>query len=133
MSGCGTHVKVENLWILWTQAHGTSKSLNCDLRFTVQDLHPATEKPRPRQVRVERESLIREGGAVIEIADDITEDKSGCTERDRVITSQLRRPSSQPFGFGDLLLSIGHPARRLPRGIAPRRHAISRREFRVEL
>ena len=67
----GLHLEKER--VLRTQTHGSSKALDRNLRLTNPDFHPATKKPRPCQIRVERQSSISEGGTVVEVADDESE------------------------------------------------------------
>ena len=89
----------DDLRIEWAQAHGVRQVLDRYVRLTEQDSHPAADVPRPRQVRIEHESAIDEGGAAVEVADDIAERMTAPRERDRVILAQLRRPPTPAVRF----------------------------------
>ena len=67
----GLHLEKER--VLRAQAHGSGKPLDRDLRLAYPGVHPTAVKPRPCQVRVERQRSIGEGGTVVEVADDESE------------------------------------------------------------
>jgi hypothetical protein len=67
-----------------------------------------------------------------EIAGDVTEGKPAESERDRIVLTELRRPSRQPRGFGDLVPAIGRPAVDLAHHVAERRRATRRGEIRIK-
>src|SRR5258705_1677379 len=95
------------------QAHRKRLVFDCGVWLAETDLYPTAEAPCSGQVRVEDERTIDEGGTIIKVADHIAKDKPAVGERDRVIPSQIDRPSSQPGGFVDLLGTLHYPAVRL--------------------
>src|SRR5579872_2382674 len=55
-------------WIERTQAHGPLEPFNRHLRLAKPELDPAAPKRCKRQIRVERECSINEGGPGIKVA-----------------------------------------------------------------
>src|SRR5262245_49088574 len=102
MSACGDTLHDEHLRIVGAQAHGTTQVLDRDLRLTEPDLHQAAEEPCQCQIRIEHDSPIGEGSAVVEVANDKCEDHPGCAEHNSVISAQLCRPPREPCTLGDL-------------------------------
>ena len=70
MSGCGSALHTKNVRVLRAQAQSGSDMLNRDLRLAEPHLDPAAEDPRPCKVRIEHESMVGEGGSIVEIAHD---------------------------------------------------------------
>ena len=108
MSGRHGALHIEDLRIVWAQAHGTSNAFNRGLRLAEPNFHPPAEEPRPCQVRIEHKSPINESGAGVEVADDIGERMPGRTKRERVIFAgrNLYEPRTLA-GAGFVYYSIG--------------------------
>src|SRR5262245_32540934 len=73
------------------------------IRFAAADLQPAAGAPCSRQVRIENQRALDECHTIVKVPDNIAEAMAAVGERDRVIPSQLGRPSSQALGFGRLV------------------------------
>src|SRR5262245_24182541 len=58
----------EHLWVLRAQTHGSAGALDGCLRLAQVDLYPASGKPSPGQVLIEREGAIDESRPIIELA-----------------------------------------------------------------
>jgi hypothetical protein len=132
MSECDPQLHDEGERIERAQAHSMRKVLNRQVRLAEIDPHPPTEMPRVSQIRIEAESPIDEGGAGVDIMHNIGKREPCPCERDRVIPAHLRRLPSQPSCFRGLPGAVQHPTLRLPLDVAPRSHAIGRREIRVD-
>ena len=92
------------------------KALDGPIWFTEPQFDHAAEKPRRRQVRINQQCSVNERRAIIEISDDIGERVSGGTEDVSIVLAQLHSASGQPSSFGNLLLWVDDPAKRLAPG-----------------
>src|SRR5437879_2690331 len=122
------HVRTERV-----QAHSASEVLDREVRFSKIAPHEAAVVPRPRQVRIEQERPVDQGGTRIKLTCYTSKHPSGHGERGRVVLAQPRRVPSKPRGFSRLLLTVDHPAIRLAPLKADRCDAIRGREISVEL
>jgi hypothetical protein len=58
--------------------------------------HRSAGVPSNGQIRIENERPIDQRDGSFEIAGDVTEGKPAESERDRIVLTELRRPSRQP-------------------------------------
>src|SRR5262245_13760326 len=103
----------EEGWIDGAQAHSMRKALDSPIRFAEIHLDPAAGPPSHRQVRVDQQCSVKEGSAIVELVGDKGERPSREAEYASIVIAQLERTSGQPSGFGNLLLSVDDPAKRL--------------------
>jgi hypothetical protein len=87
--------------------------------------------PRVCQVRVKNKRLIDEGGAIIELPTTNASRVSGETERASIVLAEFNRPSSQPSGFGNVLLC--GPTLPFAPAVTKRCHGVGQSKFGVEL
>src|SRR5262249_2751534 len=88
------------------------------------NLDPTADGPCQREVRVEYERPSRQTSTVIEVPGAIGKRDPSCSERDRVLSSEVCGLSSQSCSFGLLRRSIRHPTTRLSPYIAISGHTI---------
>ena len=98
-----------------------------DLResISVDDSKEAAEKPGCRQIWIERERLVDQRDAAIEVAGKMRERMAAPGKSDRIVIAQLRGALRQPGAFGHLVRAIIHPAMGLAPEVAPCRHRVS--------
>src|SRR5215208_1791221 len=101
--------------------------------FAEPAFYKSAAVPCLRQIGIERKRLINQRGAGLEFANNTGTRKPATRERKCVILSQFCRPSRQPGGFGNLLLTVDHPAIRLALSVAPCGHAVGRGETGIKL
>src|SRR5262245_20952676 len=89
------------------------KALDRLIGFAEPRFDPAASTPSPGQVRINQQCLVKEGRTIIEFFADKGERPSREAEYASIVIAQLERTSGQPSGFGNLLLSIDDPAKRL--------------------
>src|SRR5262245_35937149 len=68
--------------------------------------------PSERQIRINQQSSIKIGSAIVENSGDKGECESGVSEYGSVILTQLDSAEGEPSTFGDLLFSVDDPAKR---------------------
>jgi hypothetical protein len=79
----GPHV--EEMGVIWAQAHGLSCVLYCRLRLTQKDFHPTAEIPSPSQVWIEHEGLLNKLGSFVNLPRNIGQSNSSAAKRNRVL------------------------------------------------
>jgi len=87
--------------------------------------------PRVCQVRVKNKRLIDEGVAIVELPHNKCERVSGETERASFVLAEFNSPSSQPSGFGNVLLC--DPTLPFAPAVTKRCHGVGQGKFGVEL
>src|SRR5262245_24536132 len=107
------------------------KSLDCPIGFAEPHFDPAARNPSQRQVRINQQCLVKEGSAIVEIFGDKGERESREAEYGSIVITRLESASGQSFGFGNLLLSIDDPAKRLASAKAICGSGIRRSEIRI--
>src|SRR5262245_778952 len=90
-----------------------SKALDRLIGFAEPHFDPAASTPSPGQVRINQQCLVKEGRTIIEFFADKGERPSRQAEYASIVITASERASGQSFGFGNLLLSVDDPAKRL--------------------
>src|SRR5712691_8672009 len=128
--GSGLHRN--RMRIEWAQAHCMRKMINRHVRLAEPDTDPPAGIPSPRQIWIEQESPVNEGGGGIQVANDKCEGVSTPRERDCIILAQFRRLPCKTRSFCDFSNAVHHPAIDLAPAVAPSGHAVGRGEIWVE-
>src|SRR6266516_2851522 len=103
------------------------------IRLAEIDLHPGTDAPGSRQIRIESERSVDKGGAFVKVTDNVCENVSSDRECNRVIAIRLHRSPSEAGGFHHLFFAIDHPAVHLTKHITLCRPGVGRGKLRVEI
>src|SRR5712672_2836093 len=128
-----TSLNSRHFWVERAQAHRAGKALDRIFVFASADSKEAAEKPGCRQIWIERQRLVDQRDAAIEVAGQMRECMAAPGKSDRIVIAQLRGALRQPGAFGHLVRAIIHPAMELAPEVAPCRHCVSRCEIRIEL
>src|SRR5215475_1917132 len=83
----------DNRGIHRAQAHRHRKVVDSTIRLAEPHFDPAAVKPPQGQVRINHQSSVEEGSAIIKISDDIGERMSGVTEDGGIVLCQLHSAS----------------------------------------
>src|SRR5262245_61783341 len=100
--------------------------------FAKPQFDHTAERPARRQVRINQQRSVKEGGAIIKISDYIGERVSGEAQYGCIVFARLHSTSGQPPSFDDLPLSVDYPSKSLASTKTKRSCGIRRREISIE-